>query len=57
VLPQYAKTIFQTKDLKEQAFVTKTLYQTKVEHRAKHNTLPIMTINIDIQQANQVNVL
>jgi hypothetical protein len=57
VLPQYAKIVFYIEDLEEQAFVTKTLYQTTMEHRTKHNTPPTMMINIEIWQANQVNVL
>lgn len=50
VLPQYAEHVLQTEDLEEQAFITKVVYQTRVEHKIKHNTPPMMTVNIKIQQ-------
>ncbi len=43
--------------MEKQTFVTETMYQTKKEHRVKHNSPPIMTIGTKIWQVDQVNVL
>jgi hypothetical protein len=44
MLLQYVKIIPKIKDLEEHAFVTKVVYQTKREHRVKHNILPRMMV-------------
>ncbi len=43
--------------MEEHAFVIETMYQTKREHKAKHNIPPIMTIGIETRQEDSVNVL
>jgi hypothetical protein len=42
VLPQYAENVLKTEGLEEQDFITKVVCQTKVEHKIKHNTPPIV---------------
>lgn len=56
VLLQYAKIILQTKDLEEH-FVTKTMYQTKMENIAECNIPPMLVVNTKIWQADKVNVM
>ncbi len=49
MLAQYAETILQIEDLEEHVFVNKVVHQIKGEHRAKHNTLPIMVVDTEIR--------
>ncbi len=44
MLPQYVKIVLQTEDIEEHVFVTKVVYQTRREHKVKHNNLPIMMV-------------
>ncbi len=48
MLPQYVEIVLQTKDLEEQAFITKAMYQTMGEHRAKHNTPIIIVVSSEM---------
>jgi hypothetical protein len=57
VLSMYVEIVLHTKDLEEQAFVTKTIYQNKMENKVKRNTPPMMTINIEIRSLNSDNVV
>ncbi len=57
LLPQYAKIVQRIKDLEEQAFVTKAIYQNRMENKAKHNTPPMMMINTKIRSVDSANVV
>ncbi len=56
-LLQHAKIILQIEDLEEQAFVNKTMYQTSMENRTKHNSPLMMVINTKIWLADRVHVM
>jgi hypothetical protein len=43
--------------MEEHAFIIEAMYQTRREHRVKHNIPPIMTISFEIQRAYSMNVL